>query len=119
MPKKKKAGGKKKEKGKAGEAQSPGDSAAIEPEGIAQNTKEFYLLQIQDLEERLGRYRRQCDLLKQQNGDMREKVENGEQDMRGIISTISDDNEKLAKQASSALFCTSTVYGMLLRVYRL
>ena len=96
MPKKKKGGGKK-ENGKTAEA-SPGEAGPREPELVPHNSKEFYLLQIQDLEERLGRYRRQCDLLKQQNEDLRESVQSSEQDMKGIISTISDENERLTVQ---------------------
>ena len=96
MPKKKKGGGKKEKTNQASKP-SPGE-VLNEPEIVPQNTKEFYLLQIQDLEERLGRYRRQCDLLKQHNEDLRESIHSNEQDMKGIISTISDDNERLTCQ---------------------
>ena len=96
MPKKKK--GAKKEK--ATDNSSPVDTGPREPEAVPQNSKEFYLLQIQDLEERLGRYRRQCDLLKQRNEDLRESVQSSEQDMKGIISTISDENERLTAQVT-------------------
>ncbi|KAI6646376.1 hypothetical protein LOD99_12496 [Oopsacas minuta] len=98
MPKKKKKGGSKKEKTKAATNPSPGEIGLREPEVVPQNTKEFYLLQIQDLEERLGRYRRQCDILKQHNEDLRDNVQSKEQDMKGIISTISDENERLTAQ---------------------
>ena len=100
MPKKKKGGGKK-DKPKQAANPSQGEAVLIEPEMVPQNTKEFYLLQIQDLEERLGRYRRQCDLLKQHNGDLRESIHSNEQDMKGIISTISDENERLTCQVSN------------------
>ena len=97
MPKKKKGGGKK-DKPKQAAKPSPGEGILNEPEIVPQNTKEFYLLQIQDLEERLGRYRRQCDLLKQHNEDLRESIHSNEHDMKGIISTISDENERLTCQ---------------------
>ena len=103
MPKKKKGGGK---KDKPKQATKPSPEVVLnEPEMVPQNTKEFYLLQIQDLEERLGRYRRQCDLLKQHNEDLRESIHSNEQDMKGIISTISDENERLTCQ----VFCRNSL----------
>ena len=110
MPKKKKGG----KKEKAAVDASPGDAGPKEPEAVPQNSREFYLLQIQDLEERLGRYRRQCDLLKQRNEDMRESVQSSEQDMKGIISTISDDNERLTLQVIS--HCSWNINATLMRV---
>jgi len=81
MPPKKKKGSGKKGKGKG--AKQPPVSAApkIDPE-----TKEFFLVQVRDLEERLVRYQKKCDELEVANAQFHDKYDQMATDKKEIVA---------------------------------
>jgi len=83
MPPKKKKGSGKGKKGKGKGAKQPPSNQApkLDPE-----TKEFFLVQIKDLEERLVRYQKKCDELEVNNGQFLDKYDQMATDKREIVA---------------------------------
>uniref|UniRef100_A0A0B6ZCN1 Cilia- and flagella-associated protein 157 n=1 Tax=Arion vulgaris TaxID=1028688 RepID=A0A0B6ZCN1_9EUPU len=86
MPPKKKKGKKGKGKSKgakgAGKKQVPPSAAPK----VGEETKEFLILQIQDLEKRLARYQKRCDELEVANGQFHDKFEQMATDKKEIVA---------------------------------
>jgi len=81
-PKKKKGSGKgKKGKGKGAKQPPANQIPKLDPE-----TKEFFLVQIKDLEERLVRYQKKCDELEVANAQFHDKYEQMATDKREIVA---------------------------------
>lgn len=81
MPPKKKKGSGKGKKGKGAKQAPPNQTPKVDPE-----TKEFFLIQIKDLEERLLRYQKKCDELEVDNGKFIEKYEQMATDKKEIVA---------------------------------
>ena len=95
MPAKKKGGkkdDKKDKKGKDGPV-PPQKSLEELEKPISDNTKEFYLLQITDLEDKLGRYRTKCDELQVKYDDLSKSHSQAIKDREDIIALLKKDLE--------------------------
>jgi DNA repair exonuclease SbcCD ATPase subunit len=79
-PKKKKEDGQKKEK-----KPKSGPSAT---EQLNDQSKEFYLAQIRDLEGRIDRYQKKCDELEVKNAEFRQQFDQMEENKRDIVAFI-------------------------------
>ena len=98
MPKKgkgKKKGGKGKEKKDDG---PPPPKVSAEEESLNELSRQFYLIQIQDLETRVGRYQERCAALQVSNDELQAKLAQQEEDQGQVIqylkkkvSTAADD----------------------------
>ncbi|CAL1529656.1 unnamed protein product [Lymnaea stagnalis] len=83
MPPKKKGSGKKgKGKKKGGKKQVPPSAAPK----VDDETKEFFLVQIRDLENRVARYQKRCDELEVANGQFLEKFDQLSSDKKEIVA---------------------------------
>ena len=90
MPAKKKKGDKAEKKGK--KAEGPPIKAPEEIEKpISDSTKEFYFIQIKDLEEKLTKYREKCDKLQVQYGDLSKTHGQAIKDRDDIIALLKED----------------------------
>ncbi|XP_039618700.1 cilia- and flagella-associated protein 157 [Polypterus senegalus] len=78
MPPKKKKGGKKSGKKKAEKVEEP----------LTEECKEFYLLQIKDLEEQVQRYQAKCDELEVREKDLINEYETLKKDKKEIVSFL-------------------------------
>ena len=88
MPPKKKGKGKGKGKGKKDKgAKAPPPPKAIE-EPIDDSTREFYLIQIRDLEGRLVRYQAKCDKLQANNDEMEKQLQQQLEDQESIMTLL-------------------------------
>jgi len=93
MPPKKKKSGKKGKKGKkSGKASASGGGG--KSEHLSELSKEFYLIQIRDLENRLGRYQKKCDELTVKNGQFREQYDQMATDKKEIVSFLKQSLEQ-------------------------
>jgi hypothetical protein len=92
---KKEKGGKGGKGGKEGKKSKKG-SKSPEPVGetVNENTKQFFLLQIRDLEDRLKRYQRRCDELDILNKKYETLYETTNVDKRDIIANLKKELEK-------------------------
>ena len=94
MPKKgkgKKKGGKGKDKKDDGQ---PPPKVSAEEEPLNELSRQFYMVQIQDLESRVGRYQERCAALQASNDDLQSKLGQQEEDQGQVI-------QFLKKKASS------------------
>lgn len=86
MPKKgkgKKKGGKGKGKGEKKGAEPPPPVKA-EEEKLTELSKQFYLIQIKDLEERLARYQAKCDQLQLANDEFQKQLKQQKEDQEQV-----------------------------------
>ncbi|XP_041368419.1 cilia- and flagella-associated protein 157-like [Gigantopelta aegis] len=87
MPPKKKKSGKKKGQGKkSGKKSGRGSPSKSSVESLNELSKEFYLVQIRDLENRLVRYQKKCDELTVRNTLFQDKFDQMDSDKRDTIS---------------------------------
>lgn len=95
MPPKKKKGKKSGKRKKSGKK-----SAKIAPmsEIISELTKEFYLIQIRDLEARLVRYQKKCDQLELKNKEFEDNFEQHSTDKKEIVSFLKKQLEQRADE---------------------
>lgn len=98
MPPKKKGkkSGKKKKSGKRSAKKSP--SAAPSSDVLNELSKEYFLIQIRDLEERLVRYQKKCDELEIANQDYRSQYEQQTTDKKEIVSFLKKQLEQRADE---------------------
>ena len=88
MPKKgkgKKKGGKGKEKKEDG---PPPPKVAGEEEPLSELSRQFYMVQIKDLEERVGRYQERCAGLQVSNEELQSKLAQQEEDQGQVIQFL-------------------------------
>ena len=97
MPPKKKKGKKSGKRKKSGKKSAKG---VIPPmtEIISELTKEFYLIQIRDLESRLVRYQRKCDELELHNAEFKENFDQHATDKKEIVSFLKKQLEQRADE---------------------
>lgn len=91
----------KKKKGKkSGKRKKSGKSAKLLPlvESISELTKEFYLIQIRDLELRLVRYQKKCDQLELKNKEYEDNFEQHSTDKKEIVSFLKKQLEHRADE---------------------
>ncbi|XP_074654771.1 cilia- and flagella-associated protein 157-like [Tubulanus polymorphus] len=91
MPPKKKSGKKKK---KSGKKSAKSTTSAPPAETLSELGKEFYLIQIRDLENRLARYQRKCDELEIGNSKFKEQYDQMGQDKKEIVSFLKKSLEQ-------------------------
>lgn len=99
MPKgkgKKKGKGKGKGDKKAAGGPPPPEKVAEEP--LDELSKQFYLIQIRDLEERLGRYQAKCDKLRLENQELQEQLRQQVEDQEQMIAFLKRKNQEQAEQ---------------------
>lgn len=98
MPPKKKGkkSGKKRKSGK----KSGRKSAASAPstEILTELSKEYFLIQIRDLEARLSRYQKKCDELELKNNDYKSQYEQQTTDKKEIVSFLKKQLEQRADE---------------------
>lgn len=94
MPPKKK-GGKKKGK-KSGKKSGKSARATSAPDGgnLSEIGKEFFLIQIRDLERRLTRYQRKCDELEVMNGEFKSTYDQMGTDKKEIVAFLKKQLEQ-------------------------
>lgn len=102
MPKKGKGKGKKKGKGK-GKGDKKAAGAPPPPEKVVEEelnelSRQFYLIQIKDLEERLGRYQAKCDKLQLENVELQEQLRQQLEDQEQMIMFLKRKNQEQAEQ---------------------
>lgn len=88
MPKKgkgKKKGGKGKNKKEDG---PPPPKVSAEEEPMNELSRQFYLIQIKDLETRLGRYQERCGTLQVSNDELQKRLEQQEEDQGQVIQFL-------------------------------
>ncbi|KAK3087928.1 hypothetical protein FSP39_012548 [Pinctada imbricata] len=97
MPPKKKKSGK---KGKKSAKKSGRGSPSKSSEALNELSKEYYLIQIRDLENRLARYQKRCDELEVSRGSFQEKFGVLERDKVDIVDffkkEVSKKNDEIA-----------------------
>ena len=99
MPPKKKKGtksGKGKRKKSGRKSASKGIESAVEI--ISELTKEFYLIQIRDLEARLSRYQKKCDELELENKEFKNNYDQQAMDKKEIVSFLKKQLEQRADE---------------------
>ncbi|CAH1270947.1 CFAP157 [Branchiostoma lanceolatum] len=102
MPPKKKGKGKKGKKSAKGSAK--GSKSGAKPTSAGQElnelSKEFFLIQVRDLENRLGRYQTKCDELDISNDEFKSQYEQMSEDKKEIVSflkkTLEQRNDEIA-----------------------
>ena len=95
MPPKKKKG---KKSGKRNKSVKKTANIAPISEIISELTKEFYLIQIRDLETRLVRYQRKCDQLELKNKEYEENFDHHSSDKKEIVSFLKKQLENRADE---------------------
>ena len=88
MPKKgkgKKKGGKGKEKKDDG---PPPPKVSVEEDPLNDLSRQFYMVQIKDLEERVGRYQERCAGLQTSNEELQSKLAQQEEDQGQVIQFL-------------------------------
>lgn len=95
-PKKKKSGKKKKKSGRKSAKKTP--SAVPSSDVLNELSKEYFLIQIRDLEERLARYQKKCDELELANQDYRSQYEQQTTDKKEIVSFLKKQLEQRADE---------------------
>eukprot|EP00794_Sanderia_malayensis_P016056 gene16056-17678_t len=93
----------KKKKGKSGKRKKSAKKSAkgnIPPlsEIISELNKEFYLIQIRDLEARLSRYQKKCDELELQNTEFKDNSDQQSLDKKEIVSFLKKQLEQRADE---------------------
>ncbi|PIK60376.1 hypothetical protein BSL78_02674 [Apostichopus japonicus] len=124
MPPKKKGKKKGKKSGKKSGSKSARPSSAPSGANLSEVGKEFFLIQIRDLEQRLARYQRKCDELEVANGEFKDKYDQMTTDKKEIVSflkkqleqrqdEIADLNDRLVglQQAKDTKGCLRTTAG--------
>lgn len=98
MPPKKKGkkSGKRKKSGKKSAKTSP--SRAPSSDVLNELSKEYFLIQIRDLEARLARYQKKCDELELANQDYRSQYEQQTTDKKEIVSFLKKQLEQRADE---------------------
>lgn len=88
----------KKDKGKGKGKKGKAKKEKIEPEPtiehVDENTKQFFLLQIKDLEDRLKRYQTKCDDMELIAKKYESQYETSNNDKRDIISNLKKEIDK-------------------------
>jgi len=100
-PKKKKGKGKKGKKG--GDAEEGGPPAGDKPgsgKELNELSKEFFLIQIKDLEQRLARYQKKCDELGVSTKEYEEKYNQLQQDRKEIVDFLKKSLENRQDEIS-------------------
>ena len=95
MPPKKRKG---KKSGKRKKSSKKPTSIIPISEVISELTREFYLIQIRDLETRLARYQRKCDQLELKNREYEENFEQHSSDKKEIVSFLKKQLENRADE---------------------
>lgn len=100
MPKGKKKGkGKGKGKKDKGAKAPPPPQVSTEPP-LDDTSREFYLIQIRDLEGRVGRYQAKCDKLLENNEDMEKQLQQQMEDQESIMTLL---KKKIQEQSAQQL----------------
>ena len=86
MPPKKKKGNKKSGKKKSAK-KAPSDTAKLH-DVFNEVSKEFYLVQVRDLEGKIARYQEKCDKLELRNKDIESKFDQQASDKKEIVSFL-------------------------------
>ncbi|XP_072176647.1 cilia- and flagella-associated protein 157-like [Diadema setosum] len=95
MPPKKKGGKKKgKKSGKKSGKRSARASSAPDGQNLSEVGKEYFLIQIRDLERRLARYQRKCDELEVANGEFRSRYDQMGTDKKEIVAFLKKQLEQ-------------------------
>eukprot|EP00112_Aurelia_sp_Birch-Aquarium-sp1_P021755 Seg593.13 transcript_id=Seg593.13/GoldUCD/mRNA.D3Y31 product="Cilia- and flagella-associated protein 157" protein_id=Seg593.13/GoldUCD/D3Y31 len=97
MPPKKKKGKKSGKRKKSGKKSAKGGLTPMS-EIISELTKEFYLIQIRDLEARLHRYQKKCDELEVRNSEFKDHFDQQASDKREIVSFLKKQLEQRADE---------------------
>jgi len=87
MPPKKKKGGKKSGKKKSA-SKTPSRLGVNIDDVFNEVSKEFYLVQIRDLEQKISRYQEKCDKLELQNKELQDNFDQQAADKREIVSFL-------------------------------
>lgn len=100
MPPKKK--GKKSGKKKGGKKgkKSGTEENGPKKETITELQKEFYIIQINDLEKRLDRYQSKCDQLEIENKDLQKNYEKQTQDKKEIVAFLKKKLEQMGDEVA-------------------
>ena len=99
MPPKKK--GKKSGKKKGGKkGKKSADENGPKKETITELQKEFYIIQINDLEKRLDRYQSKCDQLEIENKDLQKNYEKQTQDKKEIVAFLKKKLEQMGDEVA-------------------
>ncbi|XP_076436256.1 cilia- and flagella-associated protein 157-like [Babylonia areolata] len=86
MPPKKKKSGKKGKGKKSGKKSGRASPSKFQGEPVNESTREYFLVQIRDLENRLTRYQKKCDELEVANGQFNDKFTQMETDKREVVA---------------------------------
>ena len=97
MPPKKKKGKKSGKRKKSGKKSAKGGITPMS-EIVSELTKEFYLIQIRDLEARLHRYQKKCDELEVRNSEFKHHFDQQASDKREIVSFLKKQLEQRADE---------------------
>ena len=88
MPKK----GKGKKKGGKGKAKKdegpPPPKVSAEEESLNELSRQFYLIQIKDLETRVGRYQERCATLQASDDELQKRLDQQEEDQGQVIQFL-------------------------------
>ena len=106
MPKKgkgKKKGGK--GKGKADDGPEP-PKVSAEEKPLDELSRQFYAIQVQDLESRVGRYQERCATLQVRNDELQKRLSQQEDDQGQVI-------QFLKKKASQPATTLSSMYDVI------
>ena len=99
MPPKKK--GKKSGKKKGGKkGKKSAEENGPKKETITELQKEFYIIQINDLEKRLDRYQSKCDQLEIENKDLQKNYEKQTQDKKEIVAFLKKKLEQMGDEVA-------------------
>ena len=98
MPPKKK--GKKSGKKKGGKKGKKVEDGPPKKEAITELQKEFYIIQINDLEKRLERYQNKCDQLEIENADLQKNYEKQTQDKKEIVAFLKKKLEQMGDEVA-------------------
>lgn len=94
MPPKKKKGGKKSGKKKSDQKGGSKSPTAKVLDVFNEVTKEFFLIQVRDLEQKIARYQERCDKLELRNNDVESMFEQQASDKKEIVSFLKKQLEQ-------------------------
>lgn len=94
MPPKKKKGGKKSGKKKSDKKGGSKSPTAKVLDVFNEVTKEFFLIQVRDLEQKIARYQERCDKLELRNNDVESMFEQQASDKKEIVSFLKKQLEQ-------------------------
>lgn len=98
MPPKKKKGGKK-SSGKKKSAKETSSKTGVNIEDVFNEvSKEFYLMQIRDLEQKIARYQDKCDKLELLNKEIQENFDQQAADKKSIVSFLKNEGNKKSNE---------------------